>query len=170
MKNTGRFLLAFVFLAIMFVPEARAQGTILVDPDAPFEELFTLPLLPVPDDPKVIPPLPEEVKKIINAEAVAVFDTSIIKGGLNGYPFTQTKISAVVNNNIIAVVTALIDDDFNAPYLDENSILEIKWFSTDPANLNSPRPKIKTWVNFRLIEKILEEMMGGKKPDEKIKI
>lgn len=175
MRRATVILSAFAvfFTASYYVtpPPAEAlQGTILVDPNEPFEELGTFPLLPVPEDPKAIPPLPAEVNELVNVKSMAIFDTSVMEKDLMGYPFPQVKVSFIANGNTIVIMTLLLDDDFNMPDPDENSILEVRWFSADPANLNSPKPRMKQWVNLPLIQKLLKKMMGEDEPEEKIKI
>lgn len=140
------------------------ETPIVVDPNEPFEELETLPLLP--QDPKA---LPKEIKEFLSEEDFTIFDMSIVRGDLNGYPFPHAKVSLLVRNKAVVVMTIFLGDDLDVPDLDENSILEIKWFSTDPNNVNSPSLRMKQWINYLLIQKIIEEMTG-KKSDEKITI
>lgn len=167
MKNTGRFLLAILFLATLFAFDAKAQSEnpIIVNPDEPFEELFILPLLPIPKNSNT---LPEEIKEFLSEEVFTIFDMSIVKGDFNGYPFPHAKVSFLSKGGkAVIVMTVFLGDDLDVPDLDENSILEVKWFSTDQNNIKSPSLRMKQWINYPLIQKIMEEMLG-EKPDEKI--
>lgn len=172
MKRATIILFAFTgffFAAYSAVPRAYAShNQIPANPEEWLGESETPPLLS--QDPAALPPLPENVKKLVNAQA-AVFDISVVESDLKGYPIPHTKVVYVAllgsEKMVVSLVVAL-DSDFSAPEtIDENSVLEIRWFSTQPENLNAPTIKMEFWVNSPLIQKIVEEMMG-EKPDEKI--
>lgn len=166
----GAAAILSVFTAFLLVTSCAVSWA-GVKPEAPIiinhDESSTPPLIPIlPDDSKTVPPLPEEIKKLLSAGPVAIFDTSAMEKSLDGYPFPHVKISLLVSGNMVVMMTLLLNGDLGLPEMDENSILEISWFFINP---DASAPRINAWINLPLIKKIVEELMGGK-PDEKIKI